>query len=86
MRVPLRAILIAIVIHTLWGGNPVAVKFGLLVFPPMSSAFIRFALAIACIAVWAKVKRIRFWPRRNEWLVLLGLSVLFHCRRSDHTL
>jgi drug/metabolite transporter (DMT)-like permease len=77
MAVPFKAILIAIFIHTLWGGNPVAVKFGLLVFPPMSSAFIRFALAIACIAVWASVKRIRFWPRRHEWPVLLGLGVLF---------
>ena len=57
MAIPLRAVLLAIFIHTLWGGNPVAVKFGLLVFPPMYSAFIRFALAILCIFVWGQVER-----------------------------
>ncbi|SVC92784.1 uncharacterized protein METZ01_LOCUS345638, partial [marine metagenome] len=27
---PLQAVLVSIVLHSLWGGNPVAVKFGLL--------------------------------------------------------
>ena len=77
MAIPLRAVVLAIFIHSLWGGNPVAVKFGLLVFPPMYSAFIRFALAILCIFVWAKLKGIRFWPNRDEWPVLLGIGALF---------
>ncbi len=75
--VPLRAVVIALLIHTLWGGNPVAVKFGLLAFPPMWSAFIRFALAIVCIAVWAAWARRRVWPHRGEWRALLGLGLLF---------
>ncbi|HJM49184.1 MAG TPA: DMT family transporter [Alphaproteobacteria bacterium] len=75
--IPLRAIIIAVCIHILWGANPVAVKFGLLAFPPLWSAFIRFALAIACITVWACFKEIPLWPRRGEWLGLGLLSLLF---------
>ncbi len=75
--IPLRAIVIAVLIHILWGANPVAVKFGLLAFPPLWSAFIRFALAIACIVVWAYFKDIALWPRRGEWLGLGLLSLLF---------
>ncbi len=74
---PLRAVVIALLIHTLWGGNPVAVKFGLLAFPPMWSAFIRFALAIVCIAAWAAWAHRRVWPQRGEWRPLLGLGLLF---------
>ena len=65
--IPVQAIVISVVIHSLWGGNPVAVKFGLLVFPPMWTAFLRFVLAIACIALWAWYRGIRIWPRRSEF-------------------
>jgi drug/metabolite transporter (DMT)-like permease len=75
--IPLQAIVISVAIHALWGGNPVAVKFGLLVFPPMWSAFFRFVLAIACVAVWAWLRGVRFWPSRREWPLLLGLGILF---------
>ncbi|HJP20905.1 MAG: DMT family transporter [Alphaproteobacteria bacterium] len=75
--IPLRTIVIAVSIHILWGANPVAVKFGLLAFPPLWSAFIRFALAIACIVVWARFKNIALWPRRGEWRGLGLLSLLF---------
>jgi drug/metabolite transporter (DMT)-like permease len=77
LAVPPQAILIAIGIHALWGGNPVAVKFSLLVFPPLWTAFFRFTIAIVCIIVWARVRGLRFWPSRNEWPVLLALSLLF---------
>jgi drug/metabolite transporter (DMT)-like permease len=75
--VPPQAILIAIGIHALWGGNPVAVKFSLLVFPPLWTAFFRFTIAIVCILAWARIRGLRFWPSRNEWPVLLALSLLF---------
>ncbi|MDH3450831.1 MAG: DMT family transporter [Gammaproteobacteria bacterium] len=75
--IPLQAIVIAVVIHALWGGNPVAVKFSLLVFPPMWTAFLRFAIAIVCVAVWAWYRGIRFWPNRREWPLLFGLGILF---------
>ena len=77
MQIPLQAILLAIFIHSLWGGNPVAVKFGLLVFPPLWSAFIRFVIGIACICIWAKYKGIAIWPRHREWPVLLVLGLIF---------
>lgn len=77
LSVPLRAVVISVFIHTLWGGNPVAVKFSLLVFPPMWTAFLRFVIAVLCIAAWARLNRIRFWPSRDEWPVLIGLGLLF---------
>ena len=63
--------------HSLWGGNPVAVKFGLLVFPPMWSAFVRFVIGIVCIAAWAAFRGIPMWPKKGEWRLLILLGVLF---------
>ena len=63
--------------HSLWGGNPVAVKFGLLVFPPMWSAFVRFVIGIVCIAAWAAFRGIPMWPKKGEWRLLISLGVLF---------
>lgn len=74
---PLQAVLVSIVMHSLWGGNPVAVKFGLLVFPPMWSAFVRFAIGIVCIAAWAAFRGIPMWPKKGEWRLLILLGVLF---------
>jgi drug/metabolite transporter (DMT)-like permease len=77
MNIPLQAILIAICIHILWGANPVAVKFSLITFPPLWSAFIRFVLGILCIACWAWIRRIPIWPQRREWPALIIISLLF---------
>ena len=74
---PLQAVLVSIVMHSLWGGNPVAVKFGLLVFPPMWSAFIRFVIGIVCIAAWAAFRGVPMWPKKGEWRLLMLLGVLF---------
>ena len=63
--------------HSLWGGNPVDVKFGLLVFPPMWSAFVRFVIGIVCIAAWAAFRGIPMWPKKGEWRLLILLGVLF---------
>ncbi len=77
MKFPLRAAALAVFIHTLWGANPVAVKYGLWVFPPLWTGFFRFLIAIACIAVWARGTGVPIWPRRGEWPALLWLGVLF---------
>jgi drug/metabolite transporter (DMT)-like permease len=74
---PLQAVLVSIVMHSLWGGNPVAVKFGFLVFPPMWSAFIRFVIGIVCIVAWARFRGIPMWPRTGEWRLLALLGGLF---------
>jgi len=77
LNVPLKAVLIAVFIHILWGGNPIAVKFGLVVFPPFASAFIRFVLGVAVLVVWARLRKQSLWPDRHEWRLLLWISVMF---------
>ena len=73
----MQAVLVSIVLHSLWGGNPVAVKFGLLVFPPMWSAFIRFVIGIVCIAAWGAFRGIPMWPKKGEWRLLIMLGFVF---------
>lgn len=75
--IPARAVLAALAIHTLWGGNPVAVKLGLEAFPPLWSGFLRFALGSACIALWALAARVPLRPAPGEWPALAGIGVLF---------
>ena len=77
LSVPLGAVLVSIVIHSLWGGNPVAVKFSLLAFPPLTTAFLRFAIGIACIALWARWRGVRLLPEKGEWRALWIVAVLF---------
>ena len=73
----MQAIVIALLIHVLWGGNPVAVKYSLLVFPPLWTAFFRFVIAIVCVGIWAKSIGVRIWPARHEWRALLLIGVMF---------
>ncbi len=77
MSISLQAIIAISVIQALWGGNPVAVKFGLLAFPPLWSGFLRFAVAIVCILIWARISRIRMMPAREEWRPLAWLGFFF---------
>ena len=77
LSVPLGAVLVSIVIHSLWGGNPVAVKFSLVAFPPFTTAFLRFAIGIACIALWAHWRGVRLLPERGEWPSLWIAALLF---------
>ena len=77
LSVPLGAVLVSIVIHSLWGGNPVAVKFSLLAFPPLTTAFLRFAIGIACVALWAHWRGVRLLPEKGEWRALWIVAVLF---------
>lgn len=67
----------ALAIHTLWGGNPVAVKLGLEAFPPLWSGFLRFALGCLCVYAWARWTRIPIRPERDEWPAFLALGALF---------
>ncbi|HVB50068.1 MAG TPA: DMT family transporter [Burkholderiales bacterium] len=75
--IPARAVLAAVLINLLWGGNPVALKLGLEAFPPLWSGLLRFALGSACVAAWALYARIPLKPERHEWPALLGIGVLF---------
>ena len=73
----MQAIVIALLIHVLWGGNPVAVKYSLLVFPPLWTAFFRFVIAIVCVGIWAKSIGVSIWPARHEWRTLFLIGVMF---------
>ena len=77
VAVPMQAIVIALLIHVLWGGNPVAVKYSLLVFPPLWTAFFRFVIAIVCVGIWAKSIGVSIWPARHEWRTLFLIGVMF---------
>jgi len=73
----LKAALIALAINIAWGGNTVAVKFGLASVPPLWSAFIRFGLGLACVVLWARCLGLPLIPQRSDWPGLIALSLLF---------
>ena len=77
LSVPVGAVIVSIVIHSLWGGNPVAVKFSLIAFPPLTTAFLRFAIGIACIALWARWRGVGLLPEKGEWRSLWIVALLF---------
>ena len=77
LAIPLGAVLVSLTIHSLWGGNPVAVKFSLIAFPPLTSAFLRFVIAVTCILLWAQWRGISLLPEKGEWRSLWILALLF---------
>jgi len=76
-RIGWTAALIAIAVSTLWGGNVVALKFGLLTFPPIWSAFWRMVVGAVVVGSWALSQRISLRPETGETGVLLALGALF---------
>jgi len=77
MKITFKSALAISFIHSLWGGNPVAVKFGLQVFPPLWSGFLRFTIAIFCILIWAWIKGIPMKLKREEVKPFSLLGLLF---------
>lgn len=75
--VPLNAVGLSVLIHTLWGGNPIAAKFGFDVFPPAWSALIRFVLGILTVVLWCQWRRRSLWPAPSEWMPMFKISALF---------
>ena len=69
----------ALLLAALWGGNPVAVKIGLLDVPPLRLAFFRFVLGGLALLAYAACIRPRgiFDVRPGEWRVLISLGVIF---------
>ena len=76
-NVPVQAILLSVLIHALWGGNPIGGKFGLEVFPPFWSAFIRFVFGIATIVLWCHFRKLRILPTPSEWRPIVQIGLLF---------
>ncbi len=62
---------------TLWSGNSIAIKFGLLYAPPLRQAWIRFVLGSLVILGWAIYTRADLRVRRDEWWPLISLSLFF---------
>ena len=77
MALPLRAIILGLAIHALWGGNAATIKMSLEAFPPFWTAFLRFVLGIACVVAWAKMNGYSLRPPRAEWRGLASCTVLF---------
>jgi len=77
LAVPFSAILIAIGIHSLWGGNTVGAKFSFIAFGPMWSGFIRFALGVVVVIGFARYRRISIWPQTHEWRHIVIVGFLF---------
>ncbi len=70
---------LALLLSALWGGNPVAIKVGLLDAPPFWLGAMRFILGGLAILVWAwwtgALSGLRIEP--HEWRPLLFLGLLF---------
>jgi drug/metabolite transporter (DMT)-like permease len=70
---------LALLVSFFWGGNTVAIKFGLLDAPPLRLAGLRFLLGGVVIALWAwgTGRLAGFAIARHEWRPLLVLGLIF---------
>lgn len=66
-------------LSALWGGNPVAIKIGLLDAPPFRLGWMRFLLGGLSILVWAwwRGALVNLRIARREWRPLAFLGALF---------
>ena len=75
----LRGAALALLLSALWGGNPVAIKIGLLDAGPFALGWMRFVLGGLSIVAWAwwtgALKGFRI--ERHEWRPLAMLGLLF---------
>ena len=67
----------ALGLSILWSGNIVAIKLGLIAFPPFWSAFWRFLIAAAAVGLWARFRGLPLLPEPSEWRPLGILALLF---------
>ena len=72
-----RAGALALLLSTLWAGNPVANKAGLDDAGPMRLGWLRFALGGVVVLIYAVATRQSFRILRHEWVPLALLGTLF---------
>ena len=72
-----RAAALALLLSTMWAGNPVATKVGLEDAGPMRLGWLRFAIGGTVVLVYALATRKSFRVLRHEWVPLGLLGVLF---------
>ena len=71
------AVLAALGLALLWGGNAVAIKVGVGGLPPLSLHTVRTGLGLLFLLCWSAVARVSLRLERGELLPLAGLSLLF---------
>lgn len=69
---PLRDVLAALLVVTLWGTNFIAVKMALHALPPFLLTSVRFAGVALCLAPF-------FRPRRDQILGIMGIALVLGC-------
>ena len=72
-----RAGALALLLSTLWAGNPVANKAGLDDAGPMRLGWLRFAIGGIVVLIYAVATRQSFRVLRHEWVPLALLGTLF---------
>ena len=72
-----RAGALAVLLSTLWAGNPVANKAGLDDAGPMRLGWLRFAIGGVVVLIYAVATRQSFRVLRHEWVPLALLGTLF---------
>ncbi len=73
----LSAVLTAIAVSILWGGNIVSIRVGVESIPPLWSAFWRMLIGVGFVGLWARQRGVGFWPTSAERRPLFWLGVLF---------
>jgi drug/metabolite transporter (DMT)-like permease len=71
------AVALTLFLSALWGGNPVAIKIGLLDCPPLRLGWMRFVLGGLVVLAVALARRERLSVTVHERAPLLGLGSLF---------
>ncbi|MDP6667703.1 MAG: DMT family transporter, partial [Dehalococcoidia bacterium] len=72
-----RAGALALLLSTMWAGNPVANKAGLEDAGPMRLGWLRFLIGSIVVLVYAVATRQSFRIQQHEWVPLALLGTLF---------
>lgn len=80
-------LLLALAVTMVWGSNFVVIKFGIAHLPPLTLAFLRFALAFFPLALFLPRPQVP-WRNLAAYGVLIGagqFGLLFTAMRADIT-
>ena len=73
----LKAGTFALLLATMWAGNPVANKAGLADAGPLRLGYLRFILGAVVVLIYALATRQSFRIQKREWVPLILLGILF---------
>ncbi len=75
MRVPL-AVLVWILLSSIWGSTWLFIKIGLADLPPFTFAAMRFSIALLPLLVYARLRGIPIPRGRSDWRLMISTGVL----------